>query len=380
MSVQFFSLAKQTETLRAEIDAAVKQVIDSGKFILGPNVAEFEKETAAYCGGKFGIGVASGTDALTLALKSCGIGPGDEVITVPFTFVATIESIIYLGAKPVFVDIEPKTFCIDASQIEAKITPKTKAILPVHLYGHLADMQAIQAIAKKHGLKVIEDAAQGIGATIEIGEGPSGSPATKLTALSCSDAGATSFFPTKNLGAFGDGGLIITNDEKIAAAARTLRNHGQGKTYIYEDIGYNSRLDELQAAILRIKLQKLDGWHTARNNNAALYDELLKNLAEVRIPSRPPAGRHVFNQYTIRAQKRDELKQFLQNQGIGAMVYYPISLHKHSAYAYLGYGPDSFPECSCAEKEVLSLPIYPELTPEELKEVASAIKAFYPKK
>ncbi|MFA4858122.1 MAG: DegT/DnrJ/EryC1/StrS family aminotransferase [Candidatus Margulisiibacteriota bacterium] len=370
MPVQFFSLAKQNQSLRAEIDQAVAEVIDSGKFILGPNVAEFEKEAAAYCGGKFGIGVASGTDAITLALKACGIGPGNEVITVPFTFVATIESIIYLGGKPVFVDIEPKTFCIDATQIEVKLTPKTKAILPVHLYGHLADMQTILNLAKKHNLKVIEDAAQGIGATIDSGP-------QKFTALSCGDAGATSFFPTKNLGAFGDGGLVVTNNETTAAAVRTLRNHGQGKTYIYEDIGYNSRLDEIQAAVLRIKLRKLDAWHAARNNNATLYNELLKNVSEVQLPTHPQNGRHVYNQYTIRAQKRDGLKQFLQSKGIGAMVYYPISLHKHSAYAYLGYPPDAFPECTRAEKEVLSLPIYPELLPEEIKEVVLAIKDFY---
>lgn len=368
MSVQFFSLEKQTASLRAEIDQAISEVVASGRYILGKNVKAFEEEGAKYCGGKFGVGVASGTDAITLALKACGIGPGDEVITVPYTFVATIESIIYLGAQPVFIDIEPKTFCIDTTQIEAKITPKTKAVLPVHLYGHLADMKNILAIAKKHNLKVIEDAAQGIGAKRD-----------GFMAMSCGDAGATSFFPTKNLGALGDGGLVVTNSQEITDRAKILRNHGQGKTYSYDDIGYNSRLDEIQAAVLRIKLKKLENWHAARNKNAKLYTELLKDVKEIVLPTAPSNGRHVYNQFTIRAQQRDQLKESLKKQGIGAMVYYPKSLHKHPAYEFLGYSSGEFPESEKAEKEVLSLPIYPELTAEEIKEVAAATKSFYKK-
>ncbi|MBU0687076.1 MAG: DegT/DnrJ/EryC1/StrS family aminotransferase [Candidatus Margulisbacteria bacterium] len=366
MTVNFFSLDKQTKALRKEIDQALAEVINSSRFILGPNVKAFEEESAKYCCGKFGIGVASGTDAITLSLSAAGIGPGDEVITVPFTFVATIESVLHVGAAPVFVDIEPKSFCVDASQIEAKITPKTKALLPVHLYGRLADMDSILKIAKKHNLKVIEDAAQAIGAT----QG-------KHVALSCGDAGATSFFPTKNLGGVGDGGLIVTNDEKIAAKVKALRGHGSTKTYMYDVIGYNSRLDEIQAAVLRIKLKKLDQWHVARNKNADLYYELLKDVSEVVLPEKPKDGRHVYNQLTIRAQKRDDLRETLKNKGIGAMVYYPLSLHKHVAYEFLGQKDAVFPECDRAEKEVLSLPIYPELTPEEIKEVVSAIKEFY---
>jgi dTDP-4-amino-4,6-dideoxygalactose transaminase len=366
MPVQFFSLEKQTAALRKEIDQAMAGVLDSGSFILGKNVAAFEEEAAKYCHAKFAIAVASGTDALTLSLKACGIGPGDEVITVPFTFVASIESIVYLGARPVFVDIEPKTFCIDTSQIEAKLTPKTRAILPVHLYGSLSDMDTIQKIAQKYRLKVIEDAAQAIGAT-----------RGKHRALSSGDVGATSFFPTKNLGCFGDGGLITTNDAGLTETIRALRNHGSTKTYVYDYVGYNSRLDELQAAVLRVKLKKLDEWHRARNTNASLYLKLLKDVKEVVLPATPQDGRHVFNQFTLRAQKRDQLREHLKNQGIGSMIYYPLSLHKMRAYEFLGQKNADFPECSRAEKEVLSLPIYPELSPEDLHEVCAAIKEFY---
>lgn len=366
MPVPFFDIKRQNERLKKELDAAIAKVISSGRFILGQNVSSLEKEIAAYCGVKYAVGVASGTDALHLALRACGIKEGDEVITSPFSFVATAEAIAYCGATPVFVDIEPKTFNIDATKIEERLTKKTKAILPVHLYGQACAMDKIMSIAKKHNLAVIEDCAQATGAEYQ---------GKKVGALG--DAGCFSFFPTKNLGCFGDGGMIVSNNEKIAQEVMVLRGHGSRKAYHHDLIGYNSRLDELQAAILRIKLPFLDGFIRARRENAALYCKYLKNVEQLLVPYESPRGKHTFNQFTIRAKDRDGLFKFLKNKGIGAMVYYPLSLHLQKAFASLGYKPGDFPESEAAQNEALSLPIFPELQPNEIEEVCTAIKEFY---
>lgn len=366
MSVAFFDITRQNQAQRVEIDSAIKQVIDSGRFILGENVTAFEKEVAAYCGAKHGIGVASGTDALHLSLLAAGVKPGDEVITSPFTFVATAEAIAYCNATPVFVDIEPYTFNLDPAKIEKKLTKKTKAILPVHLYGQACRMDKLLEVAKKHGLKVIEDCAQSIGA--EFGG--------KKT-CSIGDAGCLSFFPTKNLGCFGDGGMIVTNSDDIYDKAKVFRGHGSRKTYHYEVIGFNSRLDEVQAAILRVKFKQLEALSSARRKNAGLYASHLKGLPKVQLPFEDPAGKHVFNQFTLRVKDRDWLFESLKKAGVGAMVYYPLCLHLQEAFLNLGCKPGDFPEAEAAQNEVLSLPIYPELKEAEALEVCQAIKKHY---
>jgi len=365
MAIPFFDLTRQYVLIEKEINDAIAQILKSTQFILGSNVSKIESHVAAYCGVNFGVGVASGTDALHLALKSCGVNAGDEVITTPFTFVATIEAIMYIGAKPVFVDIDHKTFNIDHTKIEEKITPKTKAIIPIHLFGRAANMTEIMRIAKDNNLKVVEDACQGIGAEHN-----------GMRACSFGDAGALSFFPTKNLGCFGDGGMIITNNEKIACEIKILRNHGSSATYMYDEIGFNSRLDELQAAVLMVKLKYLEDAIRARINNANQYDSLLIN-SDVITPAPDDMGRHVYNQYTIRAPKRIQLKEYLRLNGINSMVYYPRCLHLHKAYKHLGYHMGDFPNSEKAQDEVLSLPIFPELTRDEILEVCVAVKKFY---
>ncbi len=366
MSVPFLDLKRQYAEIKDEINKAISEVEDSCRFILGPNVAALEEKIAAFSGAKYGIGVASGTDAIHLSLVACGVGKDDEVISPPFTFVATADAIAYTGAKPVFVDIDPKTFNIDPKKIEAKITKKTKAILPIHLYGQSAEMAAITSIAKKHNLKVIEDAAQAIGAKYD-----------GKKVCSIGDAGCLSFFPTKNLGCFGDGGMVLTNNKEIAEKVRMLRGHGSKATYHYDLIGFNSRLDELQAAILRVKLKYLNHWSEARRKNAKLYDELFSGTKDVVAPFVASKRTHVYNQYTIRVKDRDELFAHLEKKGIGRMVYYPLSLHLQKAFSYLGGKKGDFPESERAEKEVLSLPIFPELKEEEIKEVAAAVKSFF---
>lgn len=366
MAVTFFDLKKQNQALEGEITAAVAQVIKSGHFILGPNVAEFEKEVAAYCGTKYAVGVASGTDALLLALKACGIKEGDEVITSPFTFIATAEVIASCGATPVFADIEPNSFTINPAEIEKKITKKTRAIIPVHLYGHACQMDQIMALAKKHSLKVIEDCAQAIGTKYK----------NKFVG-SFGDAGAFSFFPTKNLGGFGDGGIITTNEQHIAEELKVLRNHGSRKTYHHDLIGYNSRLDEIQAAVLRIKLRHLESYAEARRKNADFYYKNLKNIKQLVLPSEAENTHHIYNQFTIKVSDRERLHEHLKSKGIGSMIYYPISLHQQNAFAPLGYKTGDFPQSEAIQNQVLSLPIYPEITEAELQEVCFAIRDFY---
>ena len=368
MPVQFFDITRQNRAVSPRLNAAIEQVSVSGKYILGENVSLLEKETAEYCGTKFAVGVASGTDALHLALRACGIKEGDEVITSPFTFVATAEAISYCGARPVFVDIEPKTYNLDPSKIEAKITKKTRAILPVHLYGQACEMDKIMAVAQKHRLKVVEDCAQAIGAEYQ---------GKKVGCFG--DAGCFSFFPTKNLGCFGDGGMVTTNNEKIADELKVLRGHGSRGTYHYDIIGYNSRLDEIQAAILRVKMPSLNSYIAARRKNAEHYFTSLKNIGQLTLPYELPTAKHTFNQFTLRVKTRDKFFQFLKDRKIGAMVYYPLSLHLQKAFSNLKYKADDFPESETAQNEVLSLPIFPELKPEELEEIVSTIKEFYKK-
>jgi dTDP-4-amino-4,6-dideoxygalactose transaminase len=366
MPVQFFDLTKQNSNLRGEIDKAISSVVDSAKFILGPNVGELEKEAAVYHGAKYAIGVASGTEALHLALIAAGIKAGDEVITTPFTFVATAAAISYIGAKPVFVDIDADTFNIDPNEIKKHINNKTKAVIPVHLFGQSADMDPIMEMAKKNNLKVIEDSCQAIGAKYH------GKHVSTI-----GDAGCISFFPTKNLGGFGDGGMVVTNDDEMHAKIRMLKGYGSKVTYHYEMLGYNSRLDELQACVLRIKLKHLDAYMDARRKNASIYNKLLAGIVET--PKEYKDVRHVYNQFTIKAKDRNRLQEFLKSKGIGAMVYYPLSLHLQEVYKELGYKKGSMKNAEKAQDEVMSLPIYPELSEQQIIEVASAIKEFYNK-
>lgn len=349
--------------LKDEIDAAVRQVFESCHFILGPNVTALEEEVPGLCDAKFGISVNSGTDAIVIALAACGVGPGDEVITTPYTFVATTEAVMIVGAKPVYVDIDPQTFNLDPAKIEAAITPKTKAILPVHLYGQCADIETIEAIARKHSLKLVSDGAQAIGSKHkDRGIGAYG------------DTSTLSFFPTKNLGGAGDGGMVLTDDEDIAAHCKQLRFHGMDKTYSYEIVGYCSRLDEIQAAVLRVKLTKIREWNEARRANAHYYIEKLTDLP-LQLPVSRPENYHIYHQFTLRYGKRDQLKAKLTEQGVGCAIYYPSPLHVQPAYASLGYKQGDFPEAERACAEVLSLPVFPELPAEDRATVAEAVRA-----
>ncbi|MGC9057362.1 MAG: DegT/DnrJ/EryC1/StrS family aminotransferase [Candidatus Saccharicenans sp.] len=363
--IPILDLKAQYASIEKEIDEAIKKVLRSGQFILGPEVEALEKEVASLCGCKYGIGVASGTDALRLTLKALEIGPGDEVITTPFTFIATASCILHCGAKPVFVDIDPKTYNIDPDKIKPAITKKTKAIIPVHLYGQPADMDKIMAIAKAYNLYIIEDAAQAIGAKYK------GKPVGQFGI-----AGCLSFFPTKNLGAYGDGGMVVTNDVGLAEKIDVLRKHGSKKKYQAEILGFNSRLDEVQAAILRVKLKYLDKWNEARRCIAYRYNEKLKELPVI-IPYESPDVYHIYHQYTIRTDKRDNLMQYLKESGISTAIYYPVPIHLQKLFANLGYKNGDFKESEIASAQVLSLPLYPELHKEEQNLVIDKIRGFF---
>jgi dTDP-4-amino-4,6-dideoxygalactose transaminase len=325
-------------------------------------VERLEREIAAYVDSGFGVGVASGTDALILALKACDIGPGDEVLCPSFTFIATADAVSLLGGKPVFIDIDPRTFTIDPLKIERSISPCTKAIIPVHLYGQAADMDAIMGIARMHNLRVIEDCAQAIGAAYG---------GRKVGAFG--DLACLSFYPSKNLGGYGDGGMIVTTSEALAKRVRSLRNHGAVKQYFSEEQGWNSRLDEIQAAILRVKLRHLDKWTAARRDRAQRYDVLLSNIPGVETPMVIPSSTHVFHQYTIRVSKRAHVQHVLAKAAIATAVYYPTPIHLQPIYHSLGYQPGDLPETEKAANEVLSLPIYPELTEAQMQRVTHAI-------
>ncbi len=359
-NIPILDLKPQYHSIKAEIHTAIDRVLESGAFIMGPDVKLFEQEVAEYLGVKHAIGVNSGTDALVIGLRALGIGAGDEVITTPFSFFATAESISNVGAKPIFVDIDANTFNIDASQIESQITPRTKAIVPVHLYGRPANMGEIRAIATKYQLKIVEDCAQSFGAKY----------AGKQTG-SIGDVGAFSFFPSKNLGAYGDGGLIATNDDRVAELARMLRAHGAQKKYHNEIIGYNSRLDTLQAAILRVKLPHIDKWNQGRQRVATAYQELLANIPGIIVPE--VADGHVFHQYTIRVTdgRRDRVQADLATQGIGSMVYYPIP--QDCLPVYQGHYPANVVSKLMAQ-EVLSLPIWAEMPQSTIELVAQTAR------
>ncbi len=369
MNVPLLDLKAQFRGIKKEVMDAVETTCEEQAFVLGSRVVELEQALASYVGASHAVGVASGSDALLLSLMALGVGPGDEVVTVPFTFFATAGSVSRLGARPVFVDIRPDTFNVDPQQIEKKITAKTKAIIPVHLFGQCAEMGAINEIAKRRKVAVIEDACQAIGAM-----------QNGLKAGVLGDTGCFSFFPSKNLGGFGDGGLITTNDAKLHEALAMLRVHGSRVRYVHEQIGINSRLDALQAAILRVKLNHLDRWTEGRQRNAARYERLFTEarlLDRVTLPVTQPGNYHVFNQYTIRAQQRDELKNFLKERGIGTEVYYPIPMHVQDCYRFLGHKKGDFPVSEQAAAEALSLPVFAELTDEQLVYVVGTIQDFY---
>ena len=360
--VPYLDLKAQYRSIKSEIDTAISRVLESSQFVLGAEVAAFEQEFATYCGARQCIGLNSGTSALHLALLATGIREGDEVITVPFTFVASIAAILYAGARPVLVDIDPRSFNIDPSLIEAVITPRTKAILPVHLYGQPADMDPILDIARRRGLIVIEDAAQAHGAKYK--DRPVGS---------IGDIGCFSFYPTKNLGAYGEGGAVTTNNAEFASTIRKLRDWGQDGKYHHTLRGYNYRMEGLQGAILRVKLQHLEKWIEARRGIARQYDSLLANCG-VELPTVMPWAQHVYHLYTLRSEDRDSLQLALRNHGIQTAVHYGIPVHLQPAYADLGYGEGSFPNAETAAREVLSLPIYPELSHDKVEEIATALK------
>ena len=371
MNVPLLDLSAQYVPMKAEIMAVVDEICDSQRFILGPKVEAFEKELAAYCQSGGAVGVTSGSDALLIALMAEKIKPGDEIITSPFTFFATVGAIVRAGATPVFADIDPVTFNIDPAKIEEKITPRTRAIIPVHLFGQAADMDPIVKIAKEHNLFIIEDACQAIGAEYK-----------GKRVGTFAEYGAFSFFPSKNLGCFGDGGAVSCDTAEREALLKIYRNHGQSKTYIHEYVGGNFRLDAIQAAILSIKLRSLDSWSEARQRNAAIYRQLFADTKLEELITLPQEAaypvRHIYNQFCIRVAggKRDALKQYLLDNGIGCAVYYPLSLHLQECFKELGGKAGDYPECEKATSEVLALPIFGELSADQLACVVDTIKAF----
>lgn len=369
--VPLLDLKAQYATIKDEVRQAVDRVIESQYFILGPEVVALEQEVAAYSQCKFGIGVSSGTDALLVALMAVGVEAGDEVITPPYSFFATAGCVARLGAKPVFVDIDPQSYNIDPAGIEAAITAKTKAIIPVHLYGQMAEMDPIMEIAQRHNLYVIEDAAQAIGSDYN------GQRAGAIGHLGC-----FSFFPSKNLGGFGDGGMVTANDPALAEKVRRLRNHGYRQKYFSQDVGGNFRLDAIQAAVLRVKLPHLDDWTAGRQRNAQTYRRLFAaaGLSQIGLPAELPNRRHIYNQFVIRCPHRDELMDFLKERKIGSEIYYPQPLHLQECFASLGYKPGDYPESERAAAETLALPIYPELTEAMQEIVANTIAEFYENK
>jgi dTDP-4-amino-4,6-dideoxygalactose transaminase/acetyltransferase-like isoleucine patch superfamily enzyme len=361
-AVPFLDLAQQYQAIKPEIQEALNRVLDAGTFVLGAEVTAFEEEFAAYSGARFGIALNSGTSALHLALLAAGIGPGHEVITAPFTFVASAAAIVYAGARPVFVDIDPESFTLDASRIEEAITPRTKAIMPVHLYGQSADMDPILEIARRHGLTVIEDAAQAHGAEYH-----------GRRVGSIGDMGCFSFYPGKNLGAYGEGGIVVTDDVEHARTIRMLRDWGQDRKYHHVLKGYNYRMEAFQGAILRVKLRQLEAWTEARRARAAHYDKLLAD-AGLETPAALPARRHVYHIYAVRVRRREAVQAALQAQGIQTGIHYPIPVHLQPAYADLGHRAGDFPHSETAANEVLSLPMFPELTAGQQDVVVTALR------
>lgn len=381
-SVPILDLQRQYEQIRDEVLAAVERVCASQHFILGPEVEAFERELAEFCGAREAVGCSSGTDALWLALAAAGVQPGDQVLTTPFSFFASASAIARAGARPVFTDIDPRTFNLDAALVESFLRDgrrdKLRALLPVHLYGQCADMDSLRPLADEFRLALIEDAAQAIGARW-----------SKHNAGSMGVCAAFSFYPTKNLSAYGDAGMVTTNNPEMAAHMRHLRNHGGSRRYVHEELGWNSRLDAIQAAILRVKLKYVQGWNEARRRRAERYDKLFaaagltstggqpENAAPIQIPWTSGQAHHVFHQYVVRAFRRDELREFLTARKIGTEIYYPIPLHLQPCFVYLGYREGDLPEAERAAKEVLALPMFPELTEDEQRWVVKSIADFY---
>lgn len=365
MNVPYFDLGPQTRALRAELEAALGRVLDQHAFCLGPEVAAFEREFAASCGVRHCVALNSGTSALHLAMLLLDLKPGDEVITTPYTFAATSWGISYCGARPVYADIEPDTFNLDPARAARAITPRTRAILPVHLYGHPCDLDALGELARRHGLALVEDAAQAHGATWK------GRPVGGFGITAC-----FSFYPTKNLGACGEGGALVTDDDALAARARALREHGSRRRYHYDEVGYNYRMDGFQGAVLGVKLRHLPAWTAARRAAAARYTELLAGTP-LGLPREREHARSAWHLYTVRAPRRDALKDFLAARGIGAAVHYPVPLHLQKCYAELGHQPGDFPEAERACAEVLCLPFFPEITETQQQAVAAAVQEFY---
>jgi dTDP-4-amino-4,6-dideoxygalactose transaminase len=361
MKIPLIDLAAQYRTVRPEIDKAICQVLESGQFILGPNVRALETEVAEYLHVGFAVAVASGTDALVLALRASDIGPGDEVILPAYTFFATAEAVMLVGAKPVFVDIQPDSYCLDPNKVAERVTSQTKAIIPVHLYGQPAHMGPLLELAHTHRTKVIEDNAQAFGAEYF------GSKTGSLGNVGC-----LSFFPSKNLGAYGDGGMVVTNDREVAERVRTLRTHGWRRKYYPEQVGYNSRLDELQAAILRVKLRHVDAWNLCRSRLAKQYTKHLSALPIV-LPCEAPHTRHVYHLYVIRVKERDRVQQYLKEEGVASAVYYPQPLHLSEPCRQLGYHEGSFPVAEMASRETLAIPLYPEMSEEQLGETVALL-------
>lgn len=363
MKIPAFDLTRQYASIREEIDEAVSRVIKSGRFVLGEEVESLESEVAAFCGAPHAVAVASGTDALHLVLRAVGVGPGDEVIVPAFTFIATVEVVVYCGATPVFADVEPDTLTISPDSVSEAVTERTKAVIPVHLFGHPASMEELNVLASQRGLAVIEDAAQAFGASYG---------GRKVGTLG--RAGCFSFFPTKNLGAFGDGGMIVTEERDLAENVRQLRVHGASERYRHRMVGYNSRLDALQAAVLRAKLPHVDSWNAARRSIAASYRAGLEGLPGLECPRERDKAHHVYHQYTIRLSRRDDLGRWLARKGIGTAVYYPLPLPSQEAFAEVPGRKGPFSETERASREVISLPMFPELKEEEVKAVVREIQ------
>lgn len=366
MKVVMCNLGKQYTKYKKEIDAAIKNTIDNTAFIMGKPVSDFEDHLTEYTAAKYALGCSSGTMAVVLALRALDIGNGDEVITTPFTFIATASSIAHVGAKPVFADIDENTFNLDVKSIEKKITKKTKAIIVVHLFGQSADMTAIMKLARKHKLKVIEDNAQSLGAKY----------GSKMTGV-IGDIGTLSFFPAKTLGGFGDGGALITNKKTLAEKIKVLRLHGSRKLYSYDVLGYNSRLDALQAAILNVKLKYLDDFNNARRKKAEFYDKKLDKISQIQIPFVDDKAHHIYGQYVLKVKNRDKLKKYLNDNGCACAVYYPYPLHLQPCFAYLKYKKGSLPVSEKMCKDVLALPISPDITQKEQRLVTDLIAKFY---
>ncbi len=367
MKVPLLDLGAQHATIREDVMAAIDRVVESQYFILGPEVTAFEQEVASFCGAKEAVGMSSGTDALLAALMALDVGPGDEVVTTPFSFFATAGVVARLGARPVFVDIDPLTYNIDPSKIAEVLTPSTRAIMPVHLFGRCADMTRVMQLANSHAIPVVEDAAQAIGSFDDEGR----------QAGTIGSIGCFSFFPSKNLGAFGDAGMVITNDADLGELLRIIRVHGSKPKYYHKIVGGNFRIDALQAAVLRAKLPHLQAWTEGRRRNAALYRELFNDaeLQDIVLPEDVPG--HIYNQFVIRAPDRDALQKHLKERNVGTEVYYPLPLHLQECFRDLEYGEGDFPESEKAAGEVLALPVYPELKPEQVRYVVSSVAEFY---